>query len=151
MHPEGHSPSLCLLQRGAIRLAFLKIAQNEVTSTWMDAWETDIDLEKYIEVPGEAVFKDHQEVLIVGNEEKVLQQDLVRGERKGGMLAELAVEHSWTDYKLVGGVGLRWARCHPTALQPGDVVDFWRVLKADKKRKASYPLRRDERPWRSMA
>jgi len=32
----------------------------------------------------------------------------------------------WTDL-LVGGVGLRRGRRHPTELRVGDVVDFWRV------------------------
>ena len=37
--------------------------------------------------------------------------------------------------KLFGGVGLRRGRTHDTYLEPGDPVDFWRVLFADKKEK----------------
>jgi hypothetical protein len=34
--------------------------------------------------------------------------------------------------KLVGGVGLRRGRRHPTELKRGDALDFWRVLVADR-------------------
>jgi hypothetical protein len=37
--------------------------------------------------------------------------------------------------KLFGGVGLRRGRTHDTYLEPGDPLDFWRVLLADKKEK----------------
>ena len=35
--------------------------------------------------------------------------------------------------KLVGGIGLRRGRTHPTRLKVGDALDFWRVLLADEK------------------
>jgi uncharacterized protein YbjT (DUF2867 family) len=34
--------------------------------------------------------------------------------------------------RLVGGPGLRRGRRHPTELEPGDAVDFWRVERADR-------------------
>ena len=37
--------------------------------------------------------------------------------------------------KLTGGVGLRRGRTHPDRLYPGDSLDFWRVLLADRKKK----------------
>ena len=37
--------------------------------------------------------------------------------------------------KLVGGLGLRRGRTRPDQLLPGDALDFWRVLLADKKEK----------------
>ena len=37
--------------------------------------------------------------------------------------------------KMVGGVGLRRGRTHSTYLEPGDPLDFWRVLLADKEEK----------------
>ncbi|MDC7247158.1 MAG: DUF2867 domain-containing protein, partial [Sphaerochaetaceae bacterium] len=37
--------------------------------------------------------------------------------------------------KLVGGPGLRRGRTHPDKIFPGDALDFWRVLLADKKNK----------------
>ena len=35
--------------------------------------------------------------------------------------------------KLVGGIGLRRGRTHPTRLKAGDALDFWRILLADEK------------------
>ena len=37
--------------------------------------------------------------------------------------------------KAVGGVGLRRGRTNPTAIHPGDALDFWRVLVANKEQK----------------
>ena len=34
--------------------------------------------------------------------------------------------------KLAGGIGLRRGRTHASQLSPGDALDFWRVLVADK-------------------
>jgi len=34
--------------------------------------------------------------------------------------------------RMVGGCGLRRGRTHPTMLQNGDVLDFWRVLYANR-------------------
>ena len=36
---------------------------------------------------------------------------------------------------MVGGVGLRRGRKNQDSIRPGDVLDFWRVLVADEKRK----------------
>ena len=36
--------------------------------------------------------------------------------------------------RLIGGTGLRRGRRHPTELRPGDALDFWRVLVADRER-----------------
>ena len=36
----------------------------------------------------------------------------------------------WLD-RLVGGVGFRGGRRHPTELLPGDALDFWRVLEIE--------------------
>ena len=37
--------------------------------------------------------------------------------------------------KFVGGVGLRRGRTDPLQIHPGDALDFWRVLIADKQNK----------------
>jgi hypothetical protein len=37
--------------------------------------------------------------------------------------------------KIVGGVGLRRGRTNKTEIYPGDTLDFWRVLAADKENK----------------
>jgi hypothetical protein len=34
--------------------------------------------------------------------------------------------------QIIGGVGLNRGRRHPTEIQVGDSIDFWRVLRADK-------------------
>jgi len=47
-------PYKCLPFENALKLAFQKISQNKVVSTWMDAWDIEDlqpDIEKFIEVP----------------------------------------------------------------------------------------------------
>lgn len=34
---------------------------------------------------------------------------------------------------MIGGIGLNRGRRHPTEIQVGDSIDFWRALKSDKK------------------
>jgi hypothetical protein len=58
-------------------------------------------------------------------------------------LASLGGERGWLFWpwawslrgmldRLVGGPGLRRGRRHPTEIEPGDAVDFWRVERADR-------------------
>ncbi len=60
-------PHLCLTYTEALELAFQKISQNEVISSWMDSWEilgNDPNIENYIQVPNEGCLKDEKRVLI---------------------------------------------------------------------------------------
>lgn len=54
-------PHQCLTFEEALKLAFQKIQQNEVLSTWMDAWnlkEVNADIQRFVEVPQEGCLKD---------------------------------------------------------------------------------------------
>lgn len=131
-------PHQCASYDEAIRLAFLNISQNEVTSSWMDSWEiqnSDLDIQKYVQVPTQAVLKDVQEVPIKGNVDQVLNNIWSIGGQKGWYGFRSLWNLRGLMDKLIGGVGLRRGRRHPTQLQPGDAIDFWRVLKADHEKK----------------
>lgn len=130
-------PRACLTYEEALQLAFQKISQNEVVSTWMDAWNVEKihgDLQKYIEVPQEGCLKDKQEVkasiLIPALQKRVWSL--------GGSQGWYSMNWAWALRglidRLVGGTGLNRGRRHPTELQVGDSVDFWRVILADKEK-----------------
>lgn len=126
----------CLTYKEAIEQAFLKIKQNEVTSTWMDAWSLrtiDQDIKQYIEVPTDGVLQDIQKVTIEGDPNRVLDNVWKIGGTNGWYALDWAWDLRGLMDKFVGGVGMNRGRRHPTEIMVGDSIDFWRVLKADRK------------------
>jgi uncharacterized protein YbjT (DUF2867 family) len=128
-------PHLCLTYDQALELAFQKISQNEVISSWMDSWEiqgTNPNIENYIQVPHEGCLKDERRVMIKDSKAAAIE----RIWRIGGSTGYYALNWAWhfrglVD-KMIGGVGLNRGKRHPTEILPGDSIDFWRVILADK-------------------
>ncbi|WP_339727531.1 SDR family oxidoreductase [Maribacter stanieri] len=121
----------------AIDLAFKKIEQNLVISSWKDSMISGrfVDnLEKHIQVPKYGVLKDHKQ-LKVKNPEEVLQRVWSIGGETGWYYGNWLWKIRGFMDKLSGGVGLRRGRTHPDRIYAGDSLDFWRVLLADKKAK----------------
>ncbi|MEO0571264.1 MAG: SDR family oxidoreductase [Bacteroidota bacterium] len=121
----------------AISMAFKKIEQNLVISSWKDSiasGQVQEDLEKYIQVPKYGVLKDVQKVT-VGDEEKTLENIWRIGGETGWYYGSWLWKIRGFLDKLNGGPGLRRGRTHPDKIFPGDALDFWRVLLADKKGK----------------
>ena len=128
-------PHSCLTYEKALELAFQKISQNEVISSWMDSWEireSNPDIANYIQVPLEGCLKDERRVLIKDSKEASIQ----RIWSIGGATGYYAMNWAWhlrglLD-QMIGGVGLNRGRRHPSEIQVGDSIDFWRVILADK-------------------
>lgn len=128
-------PHTCLTYTQALELAFQKIAQNEVVSSWMDSWEiygTDPNIENYIQVPTEGCLKDERKTLVQDSKAATIE----RIWRIGGNTGYYALDWSWhlrgLMDQMIGGVGLNRGRRHPSEIQAGDSIDFWRVILADK-------------------
>ena len=119
----------------AIDLAFKKIKQNQVVSSWKDSMVSGRfrkDLRKYVEVPDQGCLKDRQKIKLKHPEqalENIWSIGGARGWYYGNWLWKL---RGYID-KLFGGVGLRRGRTHPNKIYEGDSLDFWRVILADKK------------------
>lgn len=121
----------------AIDMAFKKIEQNLVISSWKDSMISgrfNRNLEKYIQVPKYGVLKDVQ-TLQISDPKQVLQNIWKIGGKNGWYYGDWLWKIRGFLDKLIGGVGLRRGRTHPDKLYPGDALDFWRVLLADKKGK----------------
>nr|WP_297782614.1 SDR family oxidoreductase [uncultured Allomuricauda sp.] len=121
----------------AIDLAFKKIEQNLVISSWKDSiasGQIQEDLENYIQVPKYGMLRDKKSIKIK-DEEAVLENIWRIGGANGWYYGNWLWKFRGFLDKLVGGPGLRRGRTHPTRLFPGDALDFWRVLLADKKNK----------------
>ncbi|WP_338410839.1 SDR family oxidoreductase, partial [uncultured Flavobacterium sp.] len=121
----------------AIQLAFLKIEQNLVISSWKDSLVSGRlknDLRGYIQVPTYGCLKDEKSIK-VENTEKVIENIWSIGGEKGWYYGNWIWALRGFFDKLVGGVGLQRGRTHLNEVAAGDSLDFWRVLLADKEEK----------------
>lgn len=123
----------------SVELAFQKIDQNLVVSSWKDSFSqssASINILDYIQVPDKGVFTDKRFRAVSGITEEHVLDNIWRigGDHGWYYLNGLWKLRGFMD-KLVGGVGLRRGRTRPDQLLPGDALDFWRVLLADRKEK----------------
>ena len=125
-------PHKCARYEGALSYAFQKIAQNEVVSSWMDAWDLKTPLNG-VDVPIEGCLRDIETVSIRTTLENVREKIWAIGGDRGWYSMNWAWKLRGFIDKLVGGAGFNRGRRHPTDLEMGDSVDFWRVILADKK------------------
>lgn len=121
----------------AIALAFDKIEQNEVVSSWKDALTSNVlnkGIAQYIEVPVNGCFKDVRKIQI-NNSDDVINRIWSIGGKTGWYYGNWLWEVRGVLDKMAGGVGLRRGRKSPTMIRAGDALDFWRVLLANKEQK----------------
>ncbi|MEX1132702.1 MAG: SDR family oxidoreductase [Flavobacteriales bacterium] len=120
--------------RKAIRLAFDRIEQDLVTSSWKDAFihgRLAPSLRSFVSVPRHGCYTDHRRFEVSDPEAAVAKIWAIGGRTGWYYGTWLWALRGWMD-RLSGGVGLRRGRTHPTQLRPGDALDFWRVLIADR-------------------
>jgi len=121
----------------AIKEAFEKIELNQVPSSWKDALTSNTlnnGISHYAEVPVNGCYFDDRKLHIVDSE-KVLNKIWSIGGSTGWYYADWLWGIRGFIDKLFGGVGLRRGRKNQTEISPGDALDFWRVLIADKREK----------------
>ena len=121
----------------AIQMAFKRIEQNSVISSWKDSMVSgrlNKDLKGYIQVPKYGILKDAQKLENI-DPEQTLKALWKIGGNQGWYYANFLWKLRGYLDKLSGGVGLRRGRTHPDKIYTGDSLDFWRVLLADKKEK----------------
>ncbi|MFD0860735.1 SDR family oxidoreductase [Sungkyunkwania multivorans] len=121
----------------AIEMAFSKIEQNMVVSSWKDSMVSGRfkkDLSKYIQVPKYGCLHDKKKIKLQ-DPDKALARIWSIGGDKGWYYGNWMWKVRGLLDKLFGGVGLRRGRTHPDKIFPGDALDFWRVLMADREEK----------------
>ena len=121
----------------AIQLAFGKIEQNQVVSSWKDALTSSTlhgGISQHIQVPVNGCFTDQSQIKIE-NSDRVLQNILSIGGTKGWYYANWLWKIRGALDRLAGGVGMRRGRKNPTEISAGESLDFWRVLLASKEEK----------------
>lgn len=124
--------------REAVELAFEKIEQNSIVSSWKDSMVSSgrlkNSLHKYINVPKYGCFKDYKE-REVKDEEKTINRIWSIGGKTGWYYGNVLWKVRGYLDKLFGGIGLRRGRTHVSELNAGDALDFWRVIFSDRKEK----------------
>ncbi|NEW78421.1 MAG: SDR family oxidoreductase [Gelidibacter sp.] len=121
----------------AVKLAFDKIDQQDVISSWIDAQSSNVlakGISNLIEVPTFGCFQDKREKVVKNENETVDKIWAIGGENGWYYGNFLWAMRGFMD-KLSGGIGLRRGRKSHNKLSVGDALDFWRVLYADKKEK----------------
>ena len=124
--------------QSAVQLAFEKIEQNLVCSSWKDAFvssNTPQQMMQYINVPSFGCFKDLKLRPIKEYEDVVLKNVWSIGGEKGWYYGNSLWRIRGMADKMMGGVGLRRGRTNNNIINSGDALDFWRVLIADKEDK----------------
>lgn len=120
----------------ALLKAFEKIEHDLVLSSWKDAMgdsRLSPDLSVYMHVPKYGTFSDTQVVPFTKTPDEVAHSIWSLGGDRGWLYMNWSWKIRGLIDRLVGGVGLRRGRTHPTRIKAGDALDFWRVLLADEK------------------
>ncbi|BDD11293.1 epimerase [Fulvitalea axinellae] len=128
-------PQKLIGYKEAVRLAFERIQQNEVISSWTDSFVSGRALPgwlDFVKVPQYGCLSDRKERFFQGDPEAVFDRVWTIGGKTGWYRMDLLWRVRGLMDKMVGGPGLRRGRRSQTDLKPGDALDFWRVIVADK-------------------
>tara|TARA_B110000046_G_scaffold88791_1_gene96928 strand:- start:3139 stop:4560 length:1422 start_codon:yes stop_codon:yes gene_type:complete len=121
----------------AVEFAFIKIKQNSIISSWKDSYISSGKLKNYvhefINVPKHGCFKDFKKRKIK-NRERTLERIWAIGGETGWYYGTFLWKIRGFVDQFFGGAGLRRGRRHPSELNAGDALDFWRVIYADKEK-----------------
>ena len=131
-------PHECLSYREALELAFSKIDQNSIVSSWKDALNTGYlhtGFMDQIKVPQNGTSEYKVKMPITTNSDMVFNNIWAIGGNRGWYYWDWIWHMRGFIDKLFGGVGLRRGRTSSNRISAGDVIDFWRVLLADKANK----------------
>lgn len=129
-------PRKLLSYEEALQLAFTRIEEDWVPSSWKDTLSGSTlnpDLSIYVHVPRFGILSDRRLIPFSCPIGEVQQRIWSLGGDRGWLVMNWAWKFRGFVDKLVGGIGLRRGRTHPTRLKVGDALDFWRVLLADEK------------------
>lgn len=119
----------------AVSRALIKIDKDDIASSWKDAMISGQfigNVADYLKVPKKNCFIDRRKKEII-NRNYTTERIWSIGGETGWYYGDWLWEIRGFIDKLVGGVGLRRGRTNQHDIHSGDVLDFWRVLYANKK------------------
>jgi uncharacterized protein YbjT (DUF2867 family) len=131
-------PRKCLHYEEALRLAFVKIEQNSIVSSWKDALNMGYLQSGFMDqfkVPQNGTLDYKVKLPFTRDAETVLENMWAVGGQRGWYYWDWIWNLRGFLDKLFGGVGSRRGRTSSIHISAGDVIDFWRVLLADRPNK----------------
>ncbi len=123
-----------LSYKESLERAFSKIENNEIHSSWQDAYSSsglNFNISDFVNVPSFGCFKDSR-MREISNRNICVDKVWSIGGNTGWYYGNWLWRIRGFMDKLFGGVGLRRGRTNPSNINAGDSIDFWRVLYADK-------------------
>jgi len=129
-------PVRLLSYEQTLQIAFERIHQKNIVSSWKDAVALDTidkDFLNFTEAPEHGCFKDKCQIEFDRPSNDVIENIWRIGGNNGWYFADWMWGLRGMIDKVVGGVGLRRGRRSENDLKAGDALDFWRVILADKK------------------
>jgi hypothetical protein len=118
----------------ALRRTFSAIGDARIPSSWTDSLVSgrfEGNLTSFMEVPTFGCLFDKRTVP-VKDRNAAIDRIWAIGGKTGWYYADTLWRIRGFMDKLMGGVGLRRGRTHPTRIAAGDSIDFWRVLYANR-------------------
>lgn len=118
----------------ALSLALIKVGEDKVASSWKDSLASgrfSSSISEYLTIPKEDCFIDSRKKELVDRDYTVDKIWSLGGETGWYYGDWLWGIRGFID-KLFGGVGSRRGRTNRHEIHTGDVLDFWRVLYANK-------------------
>lgn len=128
-------PQELLTYDEAIDLALSRVAQNRVPSVWYDSISSgkfDPRHIRNVQVPAHGVLEDSRTLSLEASRDQVLESVWSLGGERGWPSMDWAWRLRGLMDKAVGGSGMRRGRRDKHELHPGDALDFWRVVLADR-------------------
>ncbi len=123
--------------KDAIRIAFDKMEQNLVLSSWKDTMGGQLitkRLSQYIQIPEFGCYTDVKEKKSE-NVEQSLNRIFSIGGESGWYYADWLWDFRGFIDKLFGGVGIKRGRKNSRDISAGESLDFWRVIYSSREEK----------------
>ena len=129
------APRKCLTYEEALELAFVKIEQNSIASSWKDALNRGYLKPGFMDqfkVPQNGTLQYKVKMPFKRETSEVFNNIWSIGGKRGWYYWDWIWNLRGFLDKIVGGVGSRRGRTSTSNISAGDTIDFWRVLLADK-------------------
>lgn len=120
--------------RKTIRLALERLQQQQIDTCWMDAGANVPQEWIYCgdtQYAGGTILELGYRIHIQASPEEVWKPIVEIGGQTGWYFGQRLWKIRGGFDRLMGGIGFRGGRRHPTELRPGDALDFWRVLEIE--------------------